>query len=337
MILRVPNGLRVAIVLAAVLVVAGALDRAEAARACPSAPPPVRDLDLVRYYTDEAGSIVDPALRARNVAALKPVTAFLRHVVRDADTAVRRNSAPAATCALDWLAQWARGEAWLGRMATSQAEYQRKWDLAGVALAYLKVRPWASAEQRAAIEPWLTRLADAARAFFDDPRHKRNNHWYWLGLGVAATGLATDSDRHWAMARAIFQDAARDIGPDGSLPLELKRGKRALGYHTFALTPLSVMAELAHVRGEDWYRLGDGALHRLVALAARGLADPGVIAALAGVPQEPQDKAGAAWMQLYRRRFPGRLPDTLPAGAGGHRWLGGDVMLLATALSRPAR
>ena len=90
----------------------------------------------------------------------------------------------------------------------------------GVALAYVKLKPFATAEQRNVIEPWLQRFADAARAFFDDRERARNNHWYWLGLAAAAVGHATDSPRHWEMARDIMRDAARDIGTDGILQKE---------------------------------------------------------------------------------------------------------------------
>jgi poly(beta-D-mannuronate) lyase len=219
-------------------------------------------------------------------------------------------------------------------MNTQQSEYQRKWDLAGVALAYLKVRRFATRSQRQAIEPWLVRFADRARAFFDDARRKRNNHWYWLGLGMAAVGLASDSDRHWQTARAIYADAMRDIRADGSLPLELERKSRALQYHAFSLTPLIVMAELGALKGEDWHAEGDGALHRLAAFTARGLADPTRVSALAGAPQSVPVSPAYGWRVLYESRFPGRLQALLPDVPTAHRWLGGDVRLLGAALAR---
>ncbi len=325
---------RVALAAVALMLVHGS--DARAAGDCAAPPAPVRDLELARYYTDAAGTVIDPGIQARNKAVLAPINAFLAHVVRDADTAVRLSKSAAAACALDWLQRWAQGEAWLGRMSSHQAEYQRKWDLAGVALAYLKVRPWASPAQRDAIEPWLIRFADGARAFFDDRNRRRNNHWYWLGLGVAGTALATGSERHWTMARTIFQDAARDIGPDGALQLEMDRGARALHYHSFSTTPLVVMAELAARRGEDWYALGDGALHRLVALTARGFVEPALFEAKAGKAQSVPKQAGAGWPALYAQRFPGRLPARLPTGTDRHRWLGGDVSLLVKALQAAA-
>ncbi len=299
-------------------------------------PAPVTSLDIPRFYSDDAGTIVDPVYKLEHERAVAPLTQFLRQVVSDADHATTRGSpksqAEAAQCALTWLQTWAAGGAWLGVMSTKQAEYQRKWDLAGVALAYVKVRSFARPDQRATIEPWLQRFADTAHAFFDDPTHKRNNHWYWLGLGEAAVGIATDSRRHLDLARGIMQDAARDIGANGTLPEELARGPRALHYHVFALVPLVMMAEIGAARGEDWYGFNSGALHRLVALAVAGLVQPATFDALAGVAQERPISARAGWLQLYQRRFPGRLPAPLPEVADGHRWLGGNVNVLIAAL-----
>ncbi|HRD74621.1 MAG TPA: hypothetical protein PK264_01585, partial [Hyphomicrobiaceae bacterium] len=66
------------------------------------------------------------------------------------------------------LAAWADAGALTGRMETRQAEYQRKFDFVGLALAWVKVRPHASEVERRAIDAWLIRLADLSRAFFDD-------------------------------------------------------------------------------------------------------------------------------------------------------------------------
>lgn len=307
------------------------------AQTCPPAPPAVRDLDVPRFYGDADGAVVDPKALAAHRTAVEPLTRFLRHVVTDADKALRQSTPDAAgksaACALAWIEAWARGGAWLGDMRSQQGEYQRKWDLAGVALAYLKVRSFATTAQRAAIEPWLIEFADRARAFFDDPRRKRNNHWYWLGLGAAAVGLAANSDRHWQLARSIIKDAAGDIATNGSLPHELARKSRALHYHAFSLTALVVTAELAALRGEDWYGDGGGALHRLVAFTVRGLADPASMEPLAGARQELPVNPGYGWRTLYEARFPERMKGPLPDVPTAYRWLGGDVQLLHKAVT----
>jgi poly(beta-D-mannuronate) lyase len=310
---------------------------AVSAQGCAPPPPPVRDIALPRYYADADGSIVDPDLLAKHRGRVEPLAAFLRGVASMADKAVKRPSPGSRSeigrCAVAWLRHWAAHGAWLGRMGSKQAEYQRKWDLAGAALAYLKVRSFATADDRAVIEPWLTQWADAARAFFDDPARQRNNHWYWLGLGLGAVGIACDSPRHWDAARAIMHDAARDIAADGSLAHEMTRKGRALFYHAFAAMPLVVLARLAEAKGEDFYAAGGGALHRLVRLTLQGMADPAAFDARAGSPQQRPLKAGAGWFQLYAERFPDRAHPRAEMAAS-HRWLGGDVTLLGKALAR---
>jgi len=322
-------------VAAVLLTVAGALP--VAAAPCGQPPQPVRNLDLPRFYGDAEGSRVDPELAGQHKAAVAPLTEFLRHVVAEADKAAGSGHAATARCALHWIAAWAKGEAWLGQMGTRQAEYQRKWDLAGIALAYVKIRRFATPAQRGTIEPWLIRFADTAKAFQLDASRRRNNHLYWLGLGLAATAIAADSPRHWEDARAIMDEALSHIQPDGTLPLELTRGARALHYHAFAVTPLVVMAELAEWRGQSWYALADGALHRLVARTAVGLVDPTLFDVLARTPQERPAGTGAGWLALYVQRFPDRLPSPLPEVPEKHRWLGGNVRTLAKAIASTSR
>jgi poly(beta-D-mannuronate) lyase len=305
--------------------------------ACPAPPAPMRDIDIPRFYSDAAGTIVDPQLKAAHDAAQNALTAYLREVTSNADKAVKRTKPAeqlvAADCALSWIMTWAKADAWLGTMAQQQAEYQRKWDLAGVALAYLKVRTLATPEQRAVIEPWLIRFADATARFFDNPERKRNNHWYWQGVGLAAVGLAADSRPHWERAKGIMADAARDIGPDGTLPMELERGARALHYHAFSCMPVVALAVLGKAGGEDWAAFNNNAVDRLVLVTTKGLADPTVFDKLAGVAQERPVNPFAGWAQLYSSLRPGVML-TVPAELrDGHRWLGGDVGVLAKVLA----
>lgn len=305
--------------------------------ACPQPPKPVRDLDIPRFYADAEGSKTDPELERLHAAAVEPLVAFVREIVDAADKAARGNTARGA-CALEWLVAWGAGEAWLGQMVTRQAEYQRKWDLGGIALAYIKLRPLARPDQRRVIEPWLKRWAATSRAFFDAPGRQRNNHWYWLGLGLMATSIATDSDEHWLAARAIYRDGLRDIQANGTLPLEMQRQSRALFYHVFAVTPLVMMAEIGTRRGEDWYGMEKGALHRLVDLCVRGLMEPGTFERIAAKSQEKPVNPRAGWLPLYRSRFPERVPTgTLPDVASKHRWLGGDVDVLMRLLPAASR
>lgn len=301
---------------------------------CPPVPPPVVDLALERYYEDGAGSVVEPTRLEEHKAQIAPLVEFVGFITKHADRAWQQRSAPADTfaCTLNWLKGWSDGGAYLGKFDTKQSQAQRRWDLAGTALAYLKVKNRADPAQRATIEPWLAKWADAARAAFDDPGVKRNNHWYWLGLAQASVAIATKDEARWQEAKSIYQSALAEITPDGTLPLELARQGRALHYHVFAVEPLVIMAELAAQRGEGWYGMQDGALHRLVAKTTQGLADPAIFDKLSGVAQQRPVKPGYGWALAYRARFPERMP-TAVQQPPGHRYIGGDITVLERALT----
>ncbi len=315
--------------LAILLLLLGTLEQAHA---CPMPPPPVRSLDMGRYYTDPAGTRIDPDRLAAQRRAAEPVRSWLTHVVRDADSS-RRQSTPSlnvyrAKCALEWLDAWAGQGALLDTMASKQAEAERRWTLAGAALAYLKVRSHASSDQRAVIQRWLTVLASRAQAAFHAGGSKHNNHAYWLGLGLGATAIATGSDGMWRSARAILAEAMTQITGEGTLPLEMQRGSRALHYHAFAAMPLVTLAFLSEARGDMLTGDETGALDRLVRATAEGLADPEKFDGQTGIRQERPVRPGSGWLPLYDRWRGAQISDMAPEMPADHRWLGGNVLLL---------
>ncbi len=113
----------------------------------------------------------------------------------------------------------------------------------------------------------------------------------------------------------------------------MERLPRALYYHVFSAVPLVLMAELAASRGEDWYALGDGALHRLVKLSHASLNDPAIFDRIARVPQERPLNTRSGWLQLYLARFPTNLNAPHPVVADGHRWIGGNAQVLSAILT----
>ena len=108
---------------------------------CPEPPQPVRNLDIARYYSDAKNSVVDPEKLEAAREATAPLTEFVGTVAKQSDAAVLKSHLPgrlsAARCTLAWLSAWAKGAAYLGSMSDYEAEYQRKWDIAGLAIAYL--------------------------------------------------------------------------------------------------------------------------------------------------------------------------------------------------------
>jgi len=300
---------------------------AHQARACEAPPPAVADIDANSYYSDSHHSIVDPARKARNEAAVKPVNDYLDAVARKAVAAQSRRDDAAARCALAWLSGWADGKALLGTMTTEQSYCTRKWTLGGLALSYARVRAAATPDERRRIDAWLLALADATIRHSDAHKGVRNNHYYWEGLAVTATGAVTGDARCLAWGRKVFDAAMAQIRPDGALPYELERAGKALHYHLYAAAPLVMIASILDLQAPQ--------LDRLVAFAIGGVADPSTIATMTGVAQErPGGVPG--WIAIYVRHG-GKLaaPVALPvvnwdARMGGDRGLANPLEHVVT-------
>ncbi|GAA5173037.1 alginate lyase family protein [Viridibacterium curvum] len=294
---------------------------------CPDAPTAIRDIEANSFYTDAHHSLIDKALEKQYHDNIAPLEDFLRQVAAMADQRLEKQDLDAGRCALAWLDSWAAGGAMQGRMINgrgdTQAQYERKWMLAGLSVAYLKVRDLATPDQARRIAPWMQDIADQSLALFDSPKHKRNNHYYWVGLAVMGTAVATDSKPHLDKARSVFDKALGDVDDDGTLPMEMDRAGMALHYHNFALAPLVVMAELARLRGEDWYARRDGRLQKLLARVEGGIADPAWFQQRTGVKQKLPSDAAQCWVVLLGKPAPGKSKNC------AYNHFGGSVRLLA--------
>jgi len=288
------------------------------ALACTSPPAAVIDIEANRYYIDKHNSVIDPVLRARNIAAVKPIDTFLDAVARDASNyrAAPDKAWDDAQCGLSWMVSWANAKALLGRMSSNQAYYQRKWTLGGLALSYAKLKPAASATQKQLIEAWLKLLAEATMAHSEAYTGARNNHYYWEGLAVTAAGAVTGDARALAWGRKVFDEAMSHIAADGSLPREMARAGKALHYHLFAVTPLVMLASILDIHSPT--------LDRLVSFTLDGVADPSTIEARTGFAQE-RPTGPLSWKVIYDRHAAG--PTTSTAPTSWQPRLGGDLTL----------
>ena len=130
---------------------------------------------------------------------------------------------------------------------------------------------------------------------------------YWAGVELAAIGVAANDRRDFDWGMAAYDNGVNQIRPDGTLPLEMARGSRALHYHLYALAPLVLLAEFGETNGVDLYAHASGALHRLVNASVAGLHDPAPFEKATGVNQEvPKVVSGdqIGWAPPYVRRFP---------------------------------
>ncbi|CAG4887956.1 mannuronate-specific alginate lyase [Paraburkholderia saeva] len=302
---------------------------------CPSAPPAMRDIKAQGYYTDAAHSVIDEAKKRANTEMTRPLDDYTKQVADMSDRYLAKHDVSAGQCTIEWLSSWARDGAMLGEMIhinNDQSDYLRQWVAGGAGIAYLKTRELATAGQRAEIDAWLEKLATANMAYWDNPKKTRNNHYYWTGVGVMAAAVATGDPALLDTARGVYEKGINDIEDDGSLPMEMKRGKRALHYHNYALAPLVLMAEMARLKGEDWYAYKDHRINRLAELVASGYRDDSWFAAQSGVKQEKWKPDGeAGWVEFYRLRavHPELFEPLHDAGPFREPRMGGNLTLMA--------
>lgn len=262
---------------------------------------------------DPTHSIIDPVRQAAYNKSSNPVKAAGMTIVVAADDYREVGSRQAAQCAMSQIVAMAQDKSLSGRMSSSQAYYVQGWVVGAIAIAYLKVRDAGDAtpQQVEVITTWLHSVGQQTKGYYDDHKKsgagKGNNHLYWAGVELAAIGVAANNriDFDWAMA--TYDNGVDQIRPDGTLPLEMARGGRALHYHLYALAPLVLLAEFGAANHLDLYGHANGAIHRLVNVSVTGLQDPAPFAKATGVKQEvPKIPSGdqIGWAPPYVRRFP---------------------------------
>jgi poly(beta-D-mannuronate) lyase len=149
-------------------------------------------------------------------------------------------------------------------------------------------------------------------------------------LNLVAIGTATNQSDLINSGLIRAREGLGDIGPDGALAREVKRGNRALHYHTFALLPLVFTAELVQRRHIDLYRENNHAIARLANLVIEAVRDPASFAKITPIKQDvfPWTLQGElAWAEPYyaRTKDPG-LPALITLRRPFSEWrLGGNV------------
>ncbi|HEX5125813.1 MAG TPA: alginate lyase family protein [Rhodocyclaceae bacterium] len=302
---------------------------------CLPVPEPIRDIKALGYYTDASNSVIDEEQLKENAAMIKPLEEFNKRVADMSDAYIEKKDVEAATCAITWLSSWAHDDAMLGKMVrinNAQADYYRQWVHGGLAIAYYKTQAVATTEQRAQIDSWLKEIAKRNLAYWDNPKATRNNHYYWTGVGIMATAVATGDADLLKTARSIYEKGIDDIKDDGSLPFEMARKRRAFHYHNFALDPLVLIAEMSRSIGQDWYAYKNKRIDLLAERVVAGYRDTSWFAQQAGISQEPVKVTGeTGWVEFYRLRanHPEDFDSLHNAGPFRDPRVGGNLTLMA--------
>ena len=141
-----------------------AVTMTDAPYTCPQPPAFAKSLNAESYYTDEHHSIIDPVKQKAFRDATEAPTHLGEWAGQAADAYRTTGSRAGASCVYALLEAAAKAQAWSAAMPTGQGSYEQKWLLAGVAMAYLKVRDSGvgTADQDKAIQKWLGSLANRA-------------------------------------------------------------------------------------------------------------------------------------------------------------------------------
>lgn len=292
------------------------LTTTEAPYTCPPLAHIAPDLITDGFYRldDPTHSIIDPVRQEAYRKSSDPVKAVGMQIVRAADTYRTMGSRAAAQCAVAQILSLAQEHALTGKMSSSQAYYVQGWVVGAIAIAYLKVRDLniQTPQQAETIGAWMHSIGEQTKNYYDS--HKRpgrgdaqNNHLYWAGVELVAIGVAANNRKDFDWAMATYDNGVNQIQPDGSLPLEMARGGRALHYHLYALAPLVLLAEFSEANHLDLYAHANGAIHRLVTFSIAGVKDPAPFVKATGVQQEISktlDGDQIGWAPPYVQRFP---------------------------------
>ncbi|MDB5985981.1 MAG: algL [Nevskia sp.] len=241
----------------------------------------------------------------------KPINDTEKGIVKAVDKYLDTGEPAALKCALDGYLAWSGAHALLGEAANHTGKSIRKWTLASLAGAYLRLKFSASQplaaypEQAKQIEAWFGQIADRVVTEWneDDPLQKINNHYYWAAWSVMATSVILNRRDLFDWSTKMYAIFAKQVDADGYLPNELARQTRALGYHSYALTPLTIMAAFGKANGINLAAAGDNALQRVGERTLQGLADPTVFEKKTGSQQiiEGLDDSDSklAWLEPY--------------------------------------
>ncbi len=297
-------------------------------RRCEAAPQAPGFLTVPPFYAD----------RAAYAAATVSLRSFQNLVSDSAEFYFVTGDSTYAKCVAQALESWANHDALLyfEHQSGRQAWYDAVWTTVSAAFAYSIVRndPGLHAESRQIIDDWLNQVAKKHLSISGGTRDCCNNHSYWRGLEAAIVGVVTDDRALFSAAINSYRRALASINDDGSLPLEMARGERAIHYQNFAVLPLVYIGEIAARHGEDLYAVTvDGkSLHRAVAFLLDAINDPRMIKKYSDKRQDLSflDQRGELnWMEPYNARFPDRRIEAILAGRRPliHRYAGGNSTL----------
>jgi poly(beta-D-mannuronate) lyase len=186
------------------------------------------------------------------------------------------------TALRDILVTWAKANAFAQTEVENDAYYALKRVLLPSVIAYSVIHGGMDDEQRRVISSWIDPLVRKVDHIFDGSVD-HNNHRYLTDSVLMAWGAVAGDEALYAKGIERYRMILKEARADGSLPLETRRGARALWYMRQSLSSMTVIAEIAAARGMDLYALGEGGItyDRILSYTLNGIAEPRIVLAYA--------------------------------------------------------
>nr|WP_299242382.1 alginate lyase family protein [uncultured Halomonas sp.] len=185
-------------------------------------------------------------------------------------------------CLVKVLDRWAKSNALFDFHYSSddrQAWYATESMIFAAAMAYSIMRPEVEGmeEEKTRINAWLNRLAhNHSKIVGGLDGSCCNNHFYRRAVYASMIGVLTEDDELFRFGVSAIYSALHDLTPEGGLPLELERGRRATHYQNYALLYLVTNMQIISRQGYDIFSLEvDGNdIHAAVDYAMAIIEDP---------------------------------------------------------------
>ncbi len=152
------------------------------------------------------------------------------------------------------LLTWADANALSETEKVHDAYYALKRALLPIMVSYTIVKADMTKEERKKIEQWIDPLVRKVDHKFDGDVDL-NNHRYLADSVLTLWGDLIGDKGLYKKGKERFEIALDQMRPDGSLPLETRRGARALWYMRQSVADLTLIAEIYARNGEDLYSL----------------------------------------------------------------------------------
>jgi len=150
------------------------------------------------------------------------------------------------------LLAWSKANALSKTEVKHDAYYALKRGLLPIINSYFIVENSLSKSEQTQIKNWIDPLVRRVdHKFGGDVDH--NNHRYLGDSVLTLWGDVVDDKELYSKGRERFEIAINDMRVDGSLPLETRRGSRALWYMRQSLANLTFIAEIYAQNGDDLY------------------------------------------------------------------------------------